>query len=58
MKSASAEVSGRPLWCYEPMCQIAYSILRRERLVDRPLRLLGLGVNGLGPPGMQIQLPL
>ncbi len=37
---------------------IACSILRRERLVDRPLRLLGLGVSGLGPPGTQMVLTL
>jgi len=37
---------------------IACSILRRGRLVDRPLRLLGLGVSGLGPPGLQMSLPL
>ena len=38
--------------------QIACSILRRERLVDRPLRLLGLGVTGLVPPSQQLPLPL
>lgn|GEM_PF-5145147 len=32
--------------------------LRRERLVDRPLRLLGLGVTGLVPPSAQMVLPL
>ena len=37
---------------------IGCSILRRERLVDRPLRLLGLGVSGLGPPGTQMVLKL
>jgi len=37
---------------------IACSILRRERLVDRPLRLLGLGVTGLVPPSAQMLLPL
>jgi len=37
---------------------IACSLLRRERLVDRPLRLLGLGVSGLGPPSTQLILPL
>ncbi len=37
---------------------LACSILRRERLVHRPLRLLGLGLSGLGPPGMQLRLDL
>ncbi len=37
---------------------IACSILRRGRLVDRPLRLLGLGVSGLVPPSLQLPLPL
>ncbi|MFZ4775921.1 MAG: DNA polymerase IV [Terrimicrobiaceae bacterium] len=37
---------------------IACSILRREKLVDRPLRLLGLGVSGLGPPSTQLVLTL
>jgi DNA polymerase-4 len=35
---------------------LACSILRREQLVHRPLRLLGLGVSGLVPPSMQLQL--
>jgi len=37
---------------------IACSLLRREKLVSRPLRLLGLGVSGLGPPSTQLTLPL
>ena len=37
---------------------LACSILRRERLVNRPLRLLGLGVTGLVPPSSQLILPL
>ena len=37
---------------------IACAILRRERLVDRPLRLLGLGVTGQVPPSLPIPLPL
>lgn len=36
---------------------LACSILRREQLVNRPLRLLGLGVSGLVPPGCQLRLP-
>ncbi len=37
---------------------IACSLLRREKLVSRPLRLLGLGVSGLGPPSTQMALPM
>jgi len=37
---------------------IACSLLRREKLVSRPLRLLGLGVSGLGPPSTQMALRL
>ena len=33
---------------------IACAILRRERIVDRPLRLIGLGVSGLVPPSTQL----
>jgi DNA polymerase-4 len=33
----------------------ACAILRRERLVEAPLRLLGLGVSGLVPPGTQLR---
>ena len=47
-----------PVESAEDIYQIACSILRRERLVDRPLRLLGLGVTGLVPPSLQIPLPL
>lgn len=36
---------------------VACAILRRERLADRPLRLLGLGVSGLVPPSRQLRLP-
>jgi len=35
---------------------MACAILRREKLVDRPLRLLGLGVSGLVPPSTQLHL--
>ncbi len=37
---------------------IACAILRRERLVNKPLRLLGLGVTGLVPPSLQLPLLL
>jgi len=33
-------------------------LLARHRLVNRPLRLLGLGVSNLVPPGQQMLLPL
>jgi DNA polymerase IV len=35
---------------------IACAILRRTRIVDRPLRLLGLGVSNLGQPCGQLRL--
>ena len=38
----------------EEIYAIACAILRRERLVDRPLRLIGLGVSGLVPPSTQM----
>ena len=47
-----------PVESAEDIYAIACSILRRERLVDRPLRLLGLGVSGLGPPSAQMILTL
>ena len=47
-----------PVESAEDIYAIACSILRRERLVDRPLRLLGLGVTGLVPPSTQMILPL
>jgi DNA polymerase-4 len=33
-------------------------LLARHRLVNRPLRLIGLGVSNLVPPGQQLLLPL
>jgi len=47
-----------PVESAEDIYAIACAILRREKLVDRPLRLLGLGVTGLVPPSLQIPLPL
>lgn len=47
-----------PIETAEDIYAIACSILRREGLVNRPLRLLGLGVTGLVPPSQQIPLPL
>jgi hypothetical protein len=38
--------------------QIACTILRWERLMDRPRRLLVLGVTGLVLPSTQMVLPL
>jgi DNA polymerase-4 len=47
-----------PVRSDQDIYQIACSILGRERLVDLPLRLLGLAVTGLVPPSLQIPLPL
>lgn len=47
-----------PIESAEDIYALACSILRRERLVNRPLRLLGLGVAGLVPPSTQLTLPL
>lgn len=46
-----------PFESAETIYAIACAILRRGRIVDRPLRLIGLGVSGLVPPGTQILLP-
>jgi DNA polymerase IV len=43
-----------PFESAETIYAIACAILRRERVVDRPLRLIGLGVSGLVPPGTQM----
>ncbi len=42
----------------EEIFRIACFLLREGRLVNRPLRLLGLGVRGFGPPSGQLLLPL
>ena len=47
-----------PVESAEDIYTIACSILRRTGIVGRPLRLIGLGVSGLGPPGTQLSLPL
>ena len=47
-----------PVESADDIYTIACSILRRTKLVERPLRLMGLGVSGLGPPGTQLTLPL
>ena len=47
-----------PVETVEDIYAIACLILRREKLVSRPLRLLGLGVSGLVPPSAQLTLPL
>ncbi len=47
-----------PIESAEDIYALACSILRREKLVSRPLRLLGLGVTGLVPPSSQLILPL
>jgi DNA polymerase-4 len=39
--------------------RLAAHLLAREKLVSRPLRLLGVGVSGLTPPAArQLSLPL
>jgi DNA polymerase-4 len=43
-----------PFESAETIYAIACAILRRERVVDRPLRLIGLGVSGLVPPSTQM----
>jgi DNA polymerase-4 len=43
-----------PLESAAEIFSMACAILRREKLVDRPLRLLGLGVSGLVPPSTQL----
>ena len=43
-----------PFESAETIYAIACAILRRERVVDRPLRLIGLGVSGLVPPSAQM----
>lgn len=47
-----------PVESADDIYTIACAILRRTKLVERPLRLIGLGVAGLGPPSMQLNLPL
>jgi DNA polymerase-4 len=42
----------------EIIYRLACHLLARHRLVHRPLRLLGLGVSHLAPPGQQLLLPL
>jgi hypothetical protein len=43
-----------PFESSEEIYAIACAILRRERLEDRPLRLIGLGVSGIVPPSTQM----
>lgn len=43
-----------PFESAETIYAIACAILRRGSLVDRPLRLIGLGVSGLVPPSTQM----
>ena len=44
-----------PIESHEEIYAIACAILRREKLVDRPIRLIGLGVAGLVPPSKQMR---
>ncbi len=43
-----------PLESAAEIYAVACAILRREKVVDRPLRLIGLGVSGLVPPSAQM----
>jgi DNA polymerase-4 len=45
-----------PLESAAEIFSLACAILRREKLVNRPLRLLGVGVSGLVPPSTQLYL--
>ena len=45
-----------PFESAETIYAIACAILRREKLVHRPLRLIGTGVCGLTPPSLQMFL--
>jgi DNA polymerase-4 len=45
-----------PFESAETIYAIACAILRREKVVDRPLRLIGTGVSGLVPPSLQMFL--
>jgi len=46
-----------PLTEAEEIYRLGCFLLAREKLVNRPLRLLGLGVSGLGEPvGRQLRL--
>jgi len=45
-----------PFESAETIYAIACAILRREKLVDRPLRLIGTGLSGLVPPSLQMFL--
>lgn len=46
-----------PIESAHSIFSMACAILRRENLVNRPLRLLGLGVSGLVPPSSQLRFP-
>ncbi len=47
-----------PIESADDIYTIACAILRRTQLVKHPLRLIGLGVSGLGLPSTQLSLPL
>lgn len=48
---------GDPIQHSQEIYNIACVLLRKERLVNRPLRLLGLGVSNLSPPSTQQTFP-
>ena len=47
-----------PLAAQAELYRIACYLLARDKLVHRPLRLLGLSVSGLVPPSPQLSLNL
>jgi DNA polymerase-4 len=47
-----------PLTTAAEIYRLACHLLARDRLVHRPLRLLGLGVSNFAPPSPQLRLGL
>lgn len=47
-----------PLTTAADIYRLACFLLARDRLVSRPLRLIGIGVSTLAPPSTQLRLPI
>jgi DNA polymerase-4 len=47
-----------PLTAAADIYRLACFLLARDRLVTRPLRLIGIGVSTLAPPSTQLRLPM
>jgi DNA polymerase-4 len=47
-----------PLTAPADIYRLACHLLARERLVSRPLRLIGIGVSTFAPPSTQMRLPI